>query len=422
MALSDIKDVEMSVRRPDLDRTSSLEEGPMPRPSRPRTRRQPGFTLVELLVVILIIGILVALLVPVIAGAVGTARNAQVTGEITILQQALASFNNANGFYPPSRIILNESLSLDQYPVNNTQTIAAASNFAWLGTVNPRAYSSPQDITIGQLAQRSVRFLRKMFPKMGTPNQQLWHDFNGNGVRDQGWILLEGHECLAFFLGGVPNATGTGFGMSGFSKNPQFPFLSPDATSAAAQNRTQPLFEFRAERLVDEDGDGMPGYIDPRNGGSDARFYGYFSAYDSNGYDPNDVNMVLRDFASADEAYQRAFSVNFPLAVSVVQGRNVTGSPGPNPYTASEPVPTPQGNRVPPVVYINKESYQLISAGTDGIFGPGGQYLAESSGDKLPSAVAGLSTWPNTLPSVTPDRARYAERDNLSNFTRSTLE
>ena len=67
-----------------------------------------GFTLVELLAVILILGILLALLLPAINGAVRTAKNAAVGGEINQLAQALASFKAKYGDYPPSRIYLAE--------------------------------------------------------------------------------------------------------------------------------------------------------------------------------------------------------------------------------------------------------------------------------------------------------------------------
>ena len=49
------------------------------------------------------------------------------------------------------------------------------------------------------------------------------------------------------------------------------------------------------------------------------------------------------------------------------------------------------------------ESFQLISAGHDGRFGPGGQWSASESGPPLPGD------------------GREEEQDNLSNFKRGTL-
>src|SRR5271157_2544741 len=84
--------------------------------SSPTIRRRPGegrgphgFTLVELLAVMLILAFLIALLLPAINGALRTAKNAAVGGEINQLAQALASFKTQYGDYPPSRIYLAEN-------------------------------------------------------------------------------------------------------------------------------------------------------------------------------------------------------------------------------------------------------------------------------------------------------------------------
>ena len=84
--------------------------------SSPPIRRRPGegrgprgFTLVELVAVILILAFLIALLLPALNGALKTAKNAAVGGEINQLAQALASFKAQYGDYPPSRIYLAEN-------------------------------------------------------------------------------------------------------------------------------------------------------------------------------------------------------------------------------------------------------------------------------------------------------------------------
>ncbi|MHC5541377.1 hypothetical protein ACYOEI_24415 [Singulisphaera rosea] len=106
------------------------------------------------------------------------------------------------------------------------------------------------------LTPRSVAALRKYWPRMvlsstgsvfttAQINAGNFYDFNGNGTQDGAYILT-GPECLVFFLGGVPEATSTGFGMSGWSKSPVNPFQNTTMTT----NRYPPMFEFKPDRLV----------------------------------------------------------------------------------------------------------------------------------------------------------------------------
>ena len=59
--------------------------------------------------------------------------------------------------------------------------------------------------------------------------------------------------------------------------------------AVVSSNRSAPLYEFRAGRLVDLDGNGFPEYLDGL-GGSTPRPFVYFSAYEGQGYDPDDNN------------------------------------------------------------------------------------------------------------------------------------
>src|SRR5271166_3613823 len=128
--------------------------------SSPPIRRRPGagrgprgFTMVELAAVILILAFLIALLLPALTGALKTARNAAVGGEINQLAQALASFKTQYGDYPPSRIYLAEN---GDYTVITSNTSNASLSIT----------GASQDITLGQLAQRSISALRKFFPRV----------------------------------------------------------------------------------------------------------------------------------------------------------------------------------------------------------------------------------------------------------------
>ena len=144
------------------------------------------------------------------------------------------------------------------------------------------------DITCGQLAQRSVAAIRKFWPRVSTtsaPNGQ-WYDFNGNGILDTLPYVLHGHECLVFFLGGVPIpnqlpvSASTIFGLIGFDKSPTNPFTNNITGSTMySANRQPPFFEFNAGRLFldPNSATGIPGYYDSLGnaavaGGTDTEF------------------------------------------------------------------------------------------------------------------------------------------------------
>ena len=419
-------------------RTAGLETRPMTIPARnPRRSLRRGVTLIELMVVILIIGILTALLLPAVMGAVRRAYDATVLGEINQLSQALANFQEKYGDLPPSRIILWESgqyNTLDQTPLSSTSG-------QWLNHANPavapglQPLMSATDITVGQLSQRSLQYLNRFFPKAqylgpGIPGQYLsngfWYDFNGNGRFDQQPILLEGHECLVFFLGGIPTVTAdTGsqrvvFGMSGFSKqfqSPAFPNApNPFVNSTVTANRDAPFYtNFRAERLADDDNDGMPGYTDSLSALADpygignSRYYAYFRSYGGqSNYDPNDVNFRFDTDPTGQNVLHRVFQVQF---TPVGSSANIVASYAPNPYTTSDPAPSLMGITSSPVVnYQAPETYQIISAGRDHLYGVGGLY-SPAANERLPMPDASAQGLDPGM--------RISEHDNLTSFATS---
>jgi prepilin-type N-terminal cleavage/methylation domain-containing protein len=67
-----------------------------------RQSRLRGFTLVEMLVVLAIIGVLVALLLPAVMMAMNAARRAAIATDIRMLSDAVESYKNKMGDYPPN--------------------------------------------------------------------------------------------------------------------------------------------------------------------------------------------------------------------------------------------------------------------------------------------------------------------------------
>ncbi|MFI5270927.1 MAG: type II secretion system protein [Candidatus Saccharimonadales bacterium] len=63
-------------------------------------KRQEGFTIVELLIVIVIIGILATLVIVTFTGIQQRARNTKRTTDINAIDSHLEAYNANNGFYP----------------------------------------------------------------------------------------------------------------------------------------------------------------------------------------------------------------------------------------------------------------------------------------------------------------------------------
>jgi general secretion pathway protein G len=400
-----------------------------------------GFTLVELLIVIIVLAILMGLLLPVIMGAMRTARNAAVQAEINQLAQALASFKQTFGDYPPSRILLVENGNYGPY-LGNTLPVS---------TMDPNA--SPSDTTVSVLAQRSLTALRKFFPKVvfsagPNPPAQItatnWYDFNGDGIFLQNGTpqayILHGHECLVFFLGGIPfqeqNKPGAPIGMTGFGKDPVNPFtnsLAADVNYAGSPNpmysanRQSPSYEFIGSRLfldpsnvtnLNGTNPGIPGYYDsltsnsPVSATGTLNFYVYFSAYGNSGYDPNDVNFLTE----ADTNLASPIWLQFFTASSL----NHRVSPAPNPYTISSTV---TANNV--LTYEKPQTFQIFSPGADGLYGVGGQYNSPSSANSSASTALPYdhtNTFAGAPPGPTSDsNIRVRENDNLTNFQSGKL-
>ncbi len=401
----------------------------------------------ELLVVIVVLAILMALLLPAIVGALRTARNAANSSEINSMAQALAQFNSQYGGYPPSRVLLVENGNYTSFIGNNSpisSLLPANTVPGWIPS------GGTGDITVGQLATRSLQAFRKFWPKVqfstnGSPpniangNGNYWYDFNGNGTLDAAYIL-QGHECLVFFLGGIPLANpltysdpgSVTFGMTGFGTDPTNPFSnSVVGNHMYNANRQSPLYQFSPGRLFLDPSNpttpGIPGYYDSLNNGpplstgtgsSTINFYAYFSAYGNGNYDPNDVNFYEAD-QNLSGPIELQYYVNFPTTGGTVAAGNGTAylavSPSPNPYTSTATAATQSGT----VSYQNPQTFQIISSGVDGEYGIGGQYVAPSQ-----SATFDLPLDPqHTLPNSPLDaNIRRREFDNLTNFKSGTLQ
>jgi prepilin-type N-terminal cleavage/methylation domain-containing protein len=303
-------------------------------------RARTAFTLIELLIVIAIIAILVGLLTAGVIKVMDKIAVTQTSNEITQLSQAVENFKAKYKVYPPSRILLSN---------------------------NPADYAA--DPT-------SLAYLNAIWPRLviGSPG----FDWLG-GAGLPGPVVLEGDQCLVFFLGGIPSFPTTGFpGCLGFASNPTNPTLSP--ANPLAGTRVGPFFDFQTQRLVDQPHPASP--LPSPSG----LFLSYWDNYQNTQFVGGVKWFSVYAYFSSGKL-KNAYKSDCPSLVAL----------------------TPPG--VLPVVpyfqatgqFYNPSSVQIISAGRDGWFGPGGLWLAANAPvNALPNGLDDQTNFYDSLMGVAP--------------------
>jgi prepilin-type N-terminal cleavage/methylation domain-containing protein len=253
-----------------------------------------GFTLIELLVVIAIITVILGLLLGAVMRVVGTPDAIQNRDDLSKLHEAVEKFRLQYGVYPPSKILLS---------------------------------NDPAQYATHVLGPSSVAYLQRIWPKMDFLTLQVKNPKDGSVISTVDWsggtmtgkyaVVLEGDQCLVYFLGGLP-ATNA-LGCRGFADSASNP------TDLNNDKKLPPLFNFKGERLIRRD----PSHT----------FMSYLDTYTYN----------KKPFA---------YFSNNPKTSQY--GWDDCQSLGVNPYLAQIK---------PYKKFVNDDSFQIICAGRDGKFG-----------------------------------------------------
>lgn len=184
----------------------------MTTPRRYLTR--PGFTIVELLVVMTVIAILVGMLMAAVIPAMSAAKRARILMEMKQIEQSIENFKTKNGFYPPSWVKFRAAAALQQ---NENDGDIAAANYL-LQYINRIAPNNQEGV--GNPGSRPI---------------DAWWQAVGKNVDHR-----EGQDLV--------------FWLSALSKNKQFP-LTNDGTATpknAYDDQTyerEVFYEFKSAQL-----------------------------------------------------------------------------------------------------------------------------------------------------------------------------
>jgi prepilin-type N-terminal cleavage/methylation domain-containing protein len=336
-------------------------------------QKRNAFTLIELLVVIAIIVILMALTVGILSKVWQSVDETKTTVEVNKLAEAVNLFKGQFGRYPPSRIILS------QVPGANP------GSYAW--GVQQGGY-------LGEVFKYSVEYLSSIFPGI---DLSLGHTWSGT-ANSTAWYTLEGEECLVYFLGGMRYGSS---GPQGFNTDKTNPTLN--STSA----RLGPFFpQFDESRIA---------YNSPNAANSGNLFPIYKDYYGS------PYAYFIARFPGTNNYPNRYFPfvggnpANIPNDCELL---TTFGAVPFLPYFSGTVPPAASASQWPMAAsfqFFKGDTFQIVSAGRDKLFGTGGQFSVqnpENSAFLPPGVVSGINPTPDQL------KANY---DNITNFTNGRL-
>jgi len=278
-----------------------------------RLARRAAFTLIELLVVIAIIAVLMGLLMSGVMAVLHAKNRTANAYDIDKLEQGMAAAINK---YPGSSKTLPGKLVL----CNNIDVYNNPGSYAAILATVP---ATTQDLA------RSKDALRRMFGTRLFQNADPTRVVNWDGSGNLNSVsVLEGHQCLVFYVGGLPDRSQALVSMTGFSTDPVNP------ATAGGADRIGPFYTtFEMSRMIYVGSSKFPSYLD-RYGTPFAYFGGTGGANTYVSYCP---------------------SLPCPNNPTV----------GPSAYQESATPPR----------FTKPDTWQIISAGRDKQFGAGGLWV-----------------------------------------------
>jgi hypothetical protein len=308
------------------------------------------------MIVIAIIAVLAALTTAGVGRIRDMGRRAQAINDISQLNTAATSFKNKMNTLPPSFIAMPTMVP----PHTGAQPLASMQDdgYRLLLRMFPRwqiqVSGQPQPISAA-LAMQSMG--GQTFTQPGTTFGLRFGAHNN--LQNIGGLILDGNQCMAFFLGG-PN-------QQGFDPSGPYP---PNGNT-----KLGPWFDFQDARFTTNNGNNLPWYADPWG-----QPYAFFSCGTSDNY--------ATTITTVGGTVVGPLQFPLPAAAGGPTTGTLTNSKGVDTGTAVMPIKSGTSGR-----WMNASGVQIISAGPNGAarkapmgFGPGGANWSPGVGSYGPES------------------------------------